>query len=73
MWLERYPKKASIIRLAGEGGSFNQFRAVALIRISPFPYVVYNYCAVATGVKYVPYLLGTLVGMIPEVFVALYT
>ncbi|XP_051137783.1 uncharacterized protein LOC127255997 [Andrographis paniculata] len=73
VWLERYPKKASIIRLAGEGNWFNQFRAVALIRISPFPYVVYNYCAVATGVKYVPYLLGTLVGMIPEIFVALYT
>ncbi|KAL0329658.1 UNVERIFIED_CONTAM: hypothetical protein Sradi_4952500 [Sesamum radiatum] len=73
MWLEKYPKKASIIRLAGEGNWFNQFRAVALIRISPFPYVVYNYCAMATDVKYGPYLLGTLVGMVPEIFVALYT
>ncbi|CAA0842274.1 SNARE associated Golgi protein family [Striga hermonthica] len=72
-WLERYPKKASIIRLAGEGSWFNQFRAVTLIRISPFPYVVYNYCAMATDVKYGPYLLGTIVGMIPEIFVALYT
>ncbi|KAK2989147.1 hypothetical protein RJ640_027221 [Escallonia rubra] len=50
-WLERYPKNASIIRLAGEGNWFNQFRAVALIRISPFPYVIYNYCAVATNVN----------------------
>ncbi|KAL3818154.1 hypothetical protein ACJIZ3_004059 [Penstemon smallii] len=73
VWLERYPKKASIIKLAGEGNWFNQFRAVTLIRISPFPYVVYNYCAVATDVKYGPYLLGTLVGMVPEIFVALYT
>ncbi|XP_073052054.1 uncharacterized protein [Primulina eburnea] len=73
MWLERHPKKASIIRLAGEGNWFSQFRAVTLIRISPFPYVVYNYCAVATDVKYCPYLLGTLTGMVPEVFVALYT
>ncbi|KAI3752915.1 hypothetical protein L2E82_24957 [Cichorium intybus] len=47
-WLERYPKKASILKLAGEGNWFNQFRAVALLRISPFPYVVYNYCVVAT-------------------------
>ncbi|KAM3343752.1 hypothetical protein BC332_00476 [Capsicum chinense] len=72
-WIERYPKNASVIRLAGEGNWFNQFRAVALIRISPFPYIVYNYCAMATGVKYGPYLLGTLIGMVPEIFVTLYT
>ncbi|KAG8382341.1 hypothetical protein BUALT_Bualt05G0067300 [Buddleja alternifolia] len=73
VWLDRYPKEASIIRLAGEGGLFNQFRAVALIRMSPFPYIIYNYCAVATNVKYGPYLCGTLVGMVPEIFVTLYT
>lgn len=72
-WLQRYPKEASIIRLAGEGNWFNQFRAVAFIRISPFPYVVYNYCAVATHVKYGPYLLGSLAGTVPEIFVAIYT
>ncbi|KAK3012173.1 hypothetical protein RJ639_010472 [Escallonia herrerae] len=72
-WLERYPKKASIIRLAGEGNWFNQFRAVTLIRISPFPYVIYNYCAVATNVKYTPYVFGSLLGMVPEIFVAIYT
>ncbi|XP_071730766.1 uncharacterized protein [Rutidosis leptorrhynchoides] len=72
-WLEKYPKKASIIRLSGEGDWYDQFRAVTLLRISPFPYVVYNYCAVATDVKFVPYLFGTLVGMVPEIFVAIYT
>ncbi|KAL6986113.1 hypothetical protein U1Q18_019480, partial [Sarracenia purpurea var. burkii] len=72
-WLEKYPKKASILRLAGEGNWFNQLRAVALIRISPFPYIIYNYCAVATHVKYGPYLLGSLIGMVPEVFIAIYT
>ncbi|XP_076882832.1 uncharacterized protein LOC143531415 [Bidens hawaiensis] len=72
-WLERYPKKASILKLAGEGNWFNQFRAVTLLRISPFPYMVYNFCAVATDVKFGPYLLGTLVGMVPEIFVAIYT
>ncbi|KAI3691715.1 hypothetical protein L6452_31517 [Arctium lappa] len=72
-WLERYPKKASIIRLAGEGDWYDQFRAVMLLRISPFPYAVYNYCAVATDVKFVPYLFGTLVGMVPEILVAIYT
>ncbi|KAL5748600.1 hypothetical protein ACOSQ2_025897 [Xanthoceras sorbifolium] len=72
-WLEKYPKKAAILRAAGEGNGFNQFRAVAFIRISPFPYIIYNYCAVATNVKYVPYLLGSLVGMVPETFLTIYT
>ncbi|KAI3501185.1 hypothetical protein L1887_29047 [Cichorium endivia] len=72
-WLERFPKKASILRLAGEGNWCNQFKAVVLLRISPFPYVVYNYCAVATGVHFCPYLFGTFVGVVPEIFVAIYT
>lgn len=71
--LERFPKKASLLRLAGEGNWFDQFKAVILLRVSPFPYILYNYCAVATGVKFVPYLFGTLVGMLPEIFVAIYT
>lgn len=72
-WMDRYPKRASIIRLAGEGDWLNQFRSVVLIRVSPFPYIIYNYCAVATNVKYGPYFLGSLVGMIPDVFIAIYT
>ncbi|MED6220724.1 hypothetical protein PIB30_047601 [Stylosanthes scabra] len=72
-WLEKYPKKASILRSAGGGSWFHQFRAVALIRISPFPYMIYNYCAVATNVNYGPYIIGSLVGMVPEIFVAIYT
>lgn len=72
-WLEKYPKKASILKSAGAGNWFHQFRAVALIRISPFPYMVFNYCAVATNVKYGPYIIGSLVGMVPEIFVAIYT
>ncbi|GMN32479.1 hypothetical protein TIFTF001_003703 [Ficus carica] len=72
-WLERYPKRASILTSAGEGNWFHQFRAVMLIRISPFPYIIYNYCAVATNVKFGPYFLGSLVGMVPEIFVTIYT
>ncbi|PQQ02401.1 transmembrane protein 64 [Prunus yedoensis var. nudiflora] len=72
-WLEKYPKRASVLRSAGEGNWFHQFRAVTLIRISPFPYIIYNYCAVASNVKYAPYLLGSLAGMVPETFVAIYT
>ncbi|XP_057417492.1 uncharacterized protein LOC130711773 [Lotus japonicus] len=72
-WLEKYPKRASVIRSAGGGNWVHQFRAVTLIRISPFPYIIYNYCAVATNVKYGPYIIGSLVGMVPEIFVAIYT
>jgi uncharacterized membrane protein YdjX (TVP38/TMEM64 family) len=72
-WLEKYPKRAAVLRAAGEGNWFHQFRAVILIRVSPFPYIIYNYCAVATNVKYGPYLLGSFVGNVPEVFIAIYT
>ncbi|KAJ6712360.1 hypothetical protein OIU79_008559 [Salix purpurea] len=72
-WFDKYPKRAAILRAAGEGNWFHQFRSVALIRISPFPYILYNYCAVATNVKYGPYFLGSLAGMVPEIFVAIYT
>ncbi|GKB44638.1 SNARE associated Golgi protein [Tanacetum coccineum] len=71
--LERFPKKASILRLAGEGNWFDQFKAVILLRISPFPYIMYNYCAVAIGVGFGLYLFGTLVGMLPEICIAIYT
>nr|XP_027193243.1 transmembrane protein 64-like isoform X2 [Cicer arietinum] len=71
-WLDQYPKKASVLRAAGGGNWFHQFRAVALIRISPFPYIIYNYCSVATNVQYSPYLCGSLVGMMPEVIASIY-
>ncbi|KAG9445099.1 hypothetical protein H6P81_016439 [Aristolochia fimbriata] len=72
-WLEKWPKKAAIIRLAGEGNWFHQFRAVALLRVSPFPYIIFNYAVVATNVKYGPYIFGSLVGTVPEVFVTIYS
>ncbi|XP_010277426.1 PREDICTED: uncharacterized protein LOC104611870 [Nelumbo nucifera] len=72
-WLEKSPKKAAIIRLAGAGDWFHQFRAVTLLRISPFPYIIFNYAVVATNVKYGPYILGSLVGVVPEVFVTIYS
>ncbi|KAF2620244.1 hypothetical protein F2Q68_00042464 [Brassica cretica] len=72
-WLKQYPKKAAVLRAAGEGTWFHQFQAVTLIRVSPFPYMVYNYCALATGVHYGPYILGSLVGMVTEIFVSIYT
>lgn len=71
-WLDKYPEKAAIVRLAGDGDWLHQFQAVVLLRLSPFPYVIFNYVAVVTGVKYSPYLAGTLVGMVPEILFAIY-
>ncbi|PIA49889.1 hypothetical protein AQUCO_01300554v1 [Aquilegia coerulea] len=73
MWLEKWPEKAAFMRLAGEGNWFHQFRAVFLLRISPFPFVIYNYAAVATNVKYGPYILGSVAGVVPEIFVTIYS
>ncbi|KAG0457089.1 hypothetical protein HPP92_022246 [Vanilla planifolia] len=72
-WLERWPKESAFIRLAGEGNWFHQFRAITLIRISPFPYIIFNYVSVATNVKYCPYICGSLVGIIPETFITIYS
>lgn len=71
-WLEKYPEKAAVVKLAGEGNWFHQFRAVALIRISPFPYIIFNYAAVATNVKYGPYICGSLAGTVHETFLTIY-
>lgn len=71
-WLARYPKQASVLRLAGQGSWYHQFQAVMLIRISPFPYLLFNYAIVAADVKYVPYLLASLAGVVPEVVLTLY-
>ncbi|CAN6218760.1 unnamed protein product [Urochloa humidicola] len=72
-WLERWPKKAAFVRLAGEGDWHHQFKAVALLRISPFPYIVFNYASVATNVKYCPYIAGSMAGTIHETFLAIYS
>uniref|UniRef100_A0ACD5UYE8 Uncharacterized protein n=1 Tax=Avena sativa TaxID=4498 RepID=A0ACD5UYE8_AVESA len=72
-WLEKWPKKAAFVRLAGEGDWAHQFRAVALLRISPFPYIVFNYASVATNVKYCPYIAGSMAGTVHETFLAIYS
>ncbi|XP_042389085.1 uncharacterized protein LOC121980886 [Zingiber officinale] len=72
-WLEKWPKKAAIIRLAGEGDWFHQFRAVVLLRISPFPYLIFNYAAVAANIKYGPYISGSAVGTVHEIFITIYS
>ncbi|XP_020586883.1 uncharacterized protein LOC110029097 [Phalaenopsis equestris] len=71
--LKRWPKESTIFRLAGAGNWLHQFHAVALIRISPFPYIIFNYASVATNVSYCPYICGSLVGIVPEIFITIYS
>ncbi|KAK1279104.1 hypothetical protein QJS04_geneDACA015734 [Acorus gramineus] len=72
-WLMRWPQKAAVIRLAGEGSWFQQFRVVALFRISPFPYTIFNYAIVVTNMRFGPYLCGSIAGMVPEAFIYIYS
>lgn len=73
VWLKRWPQQAAVIRLAGEGGWFRQFRVSALFRISPFPYTVFNYAVAVTGMKFGPYICGSIAGMVPEAFLYIYS
>lgn len=72
-WLKRWPQQTAVLRLAGEGSWFKQFRVVALFRISPFPYTIFNYAVVVTDMKFGPYLAGSIAGMIPEAFIYIYS
>ncbi|XP_044964768.1 uncharacterized protein LOC123425153 [Hordeum vulgare subsp. vulgare] len=73
-WLEKkWPQQIALIKLAGRGGWFQQFRMVALLRISPFPYVMLNYVAAVTQIKFTPYICGSVVGMVPDALVNIYS
>lgn len=72
-WLDKHPKHAAIVRLAGDGDWLHQFRATVLIRLAPVPFIVFNFTAAATGVKFGPYLAGSLLGLVPDIFVAIYS
>ncbi|XP_054776849.1 uncharacterized protein LOC129285277 [Prosopis cineraria] len=67
-WLKRWPRIAAMIRLATEGSWSQQCLMVALVRISPFPYTIFNYAVSLTNIRFWPYLCGSIAGMIPDGF-----
>uniref|UniRef100_A0A453PUY0 VTT domain-containing protein n=1 Tax=Aegilops tauschii subsp. strangulata TaxID=200361 RepID=A0A453PUY0_AEGTS len=71
-WLKRWPQQIALIKLAGEGSWFHQFRVVALFRVSPFPYSIFNYAVAVTEIKFSPYVCGSVAGMTPEAFIYIY-
>ncbi|GAY64208.1 hypothetical protein CUMW_231860 [Citrus unshiu] len=72
-WLKRWPQQAAMLRLAAEGSWLHQFRMVALFRVSPFPYTIFNYAIVVTSMRFWPYLCGSVAGMVPEAFIYIYS
>ncbi|XP_047338480.1 uncharacterized protein LOC124942104 [Impatiens glandulifera] len=72
-WLKRWSQMAEMVRLAGEGSWFHQFRVVAIFRVSPFPYTIFNYAVVVTNMNFWPYLFGSVAGMVPEAFIYIYS
>ncbi|KAE8806533.1 transmembrane protein 64 [Hordeum vulgare] len=72
-WLKRWPQQIALIKLAGEGSWFQQFRVVALFRVSPFPYTIFNYAVTVTEIKFSPYVCGSVAGMTPEAFIYIYS
>lgn len=73
MWLTKYPKKAAVLRVAEQGGQIQQIRTIMLLRVSPFPYPLFNYVVTATNIKYGPYIAGSILGMVPEAFITIYS
>ncbi|XP_078447043.1 uncharacterized protein LOC144715916 [Wolffia australiana] len=72
-WLRRWPRYAAVIRLVGEGSWLHQFRVVAIFRISPFPYTIFNYAVAVSNLHFGPYICGSIAGMIPESFIYIYS
>lgn len=73
LWLEKkWPRQIALIKLVGQGSWFQQFRVAALLRISPFPYALFNYAVTVTEMKFVPYIWGSVIGMVPDVFINIY-
>lgn len=71
-WLADQPKSAALLRIAERGGWLHQFRVVLLLRVSPFPYSLFNYAVTATRIQYGPYIAASMLAMVPEALVAIY-
>jgi uncharacterized membrane protein YdjX (TVP38/TMEM64 family) len=63
------PKFQSFDRIIQQGG----FKLILLVRLSPiFPLAVSNYLYGASGINFVPYLAGTVLGFLPGTFAYVY-
>lgn len=72
-WLQKWPARAALIRIADQGGWFKQFRVLLVLRVSPIPYALFNYAIATTNVKYGPYICSSCAILIPESFITIYS
>ncbi|MCO5577769.1 hypothetical protein L7F22_031602 [Adiantum nelumboides] len=72
-WIQKWPKRAALIRIADQGGWFQQFRVLLVLRVSPIPYALFNYAIATTNVKYGPYICSSCAILIPESFITIYS
>lgn len=73
IWVQKWPKRAALIRIADQGGWFQQFRVLLILRVSPIPYALFNYAIATTNVKYGPYICSSCAVLIPESFITIYS
>lgn len=63
-WLSRHPRMSRILLDSGRTGGW---KFVLLMRLSPFPGFMLNYLLSVTGVSFLEYTIGTLLGIAPSV------
>jgi len=71
--IDERPKWRAVRQALVDQGFWKTFMLVALVRLPPnSPFAVTNLLLSTTGVKLLPYLLGTLVGMMPRTGLAVF-
>ncbi|CAM6100045.1 unnamed protein product [Calypogeia fissa] len=71
--LTKRPKQAAVLRIAEQGSWFYQIRSIVILRFSPIPYPIFNYAITGTNITFAPYIMGSMLWMIPEAFITIYT
>lgn len=72
-WLDAKPKSRVIREAFVEKGIVKSALTVALLRCPPnSPFAITNLAMAASGVHWLPFLVGTAIGMAPRTFVATY-
>ena len=67
--VKRYPQIQALTRVINK----NQFKVVLLLRLSPIvPYNALNYCLSLMPLDFLPYLLGSFLGMMPGTLLYVY-
>lgn len=72
-WIQKWPKRAALIRIADQSGWFQQFRVLLILRVSPIPYALFNYAIATTNVKYGPYICSSCAILLPESIITIYS